>query len=268
MTGATTGTDDAQVLLTRREGAVEILQINRPAAYNALDREVMGAVTEAVERIRDDDDVRAVILTGSTRFFCAGADITAFDDLRAEPLLGSRRAAGGRIWTDLATLNTPVIAAVEGPALGGGFELALACDTIVAGRSARFALPEVSLGVIPGGGGTQRLVRAVGKARAMALLMTGDTIDAEKAERFGVVTEVVEDGCALDAALAMAERICRNSPLAVALAKDAGLAASEMSLAAGLEHEKRNFHIAVRSEDCREGQAAFLAKRAPHFTGR
>ena len=268
MTDTTTGSKDSQVLLTRREGAVEILQINRPAAYNALDRHVMEAITAAVDRIRDDEEVRAVVLTGSTRVFCAGADITAFDALRAEPLLGSRRAAGGRIWTDLATLNTPVIAAVEGLALGGGFELALACDTVVAGRSARFALPEVSLGVIPGGGGTQRLVHAVGKARAMALLLTGDTIDAEKAERFGVVTEVVEDGGALDAALALAERICRNSPLAVALAKDAGLAALEMPLTAGLEHEKRDFHIALQSEDCREGQAAFLAKRAPHFIGR
>ena len=181
-------------------------------------------------QLRDDDAVRAVIITGAEDVFCAGADITAFEVLRAAPLLGDRSATG---W-DFAALGRfpkPVIAAVEKVALGGGMELALACDIVIAGESAKFGVPEVKLGAIPGAGGTQRLVHAIGKSKAMALLLTGDFMDARKACDVGIVAEVTADGQALPTALAMACRIAANSPLAVALAKDAALASFETARA-------------------------------------
>jgi len=256
------------ILRATRDGAVALLELNRPRAKNALNEELLAALNEELAAIRHDDSVRAVVLSGAEGIFCAGADITAFDKLRSESLLGERKSAGGTIWTDLATFSKPVIAAVEGLALGGGCELALACDIVVAGRSAKFGVPEVKLGVIPGGGGTQRLIQAVGKSKALAMLLTGDFISAAKAETAGIVAEVTDDGESVAIALAMAQRIAKNSPLAVALAKDAALRALEISLSQGLEHEKRNFHIALNSSDCHEGQAAFLEKRTPHFTGR
>ncbi|MCM2393572.1 enoyl-CoA hydratase/isomerase family protein [Streptomyces albipurpureus] len=255
------------VLTVVRHGPVTVLEIDRPTAKNALNEAVMTGLTAELDRIRHDETVRAVVLTGAGGVFCAGADITAFNRMRAEALLGPRPTLGGSLWSDLATFPKPVVAAVEGLAFGGGFELALACDTVIAGTSAKFAVPEVRLGVIPGGGGTQRLVHALGKARAMALLLTGDTLPADEAAMAGVVSQVVPDGEALSRALKLAGRIARNSPLAVALAKDAALRAFETSLAQGLEHEKRNFHVAIHSADSREGERAFLDKRTPEFTG-
>lgn len=256
------------VLRSTRQGAVAVLELNRPSAKNSLNAELLAALQSELAALQNDDAVRAVVLTGTDGTFCAGADITAFDALRDQSLLGERPASGGDIWADLGTYRKPVIAAVEGLALGGGCELALACDIVIAGESAKFGVPEVKLGVIPGGGGTQRLVHAVGKAKAMAMLLTGDFVSARKACDDGIVAEIVTDGEALDHALKMAQRIARNSPLAVALAKDAALRVYETSLSQGLEHEKRNFDVAVRSSDCHEGQAAFLEKRAPEFTGR
>lgn len=255
-------------LLTSRDGAVVTLTINRPDAKNSLNRALLAGLNAQLAALRHDDSVRAVILTGAEGIFCAGADITAFDEIRADPLLGERAALGGTIWSDLSSFPKPVIAAVEGLALGGGLELALACDTVVAGESARFGVPEVKLGVIPGGGGTQRLIRAVGKAKAMALLLTGDFLDAGRACKAGIVAQVVPDGEALKAAQAMAARMAANSPLAVALAKDSALSSYELPLAQGLEREKRNFHVAIHSADSHEGQDAFLDKRKPQFTGR
>ncbi len=254
-------------VLVSREGAIVTLTLNRPRAKNSLNRAVFEGLRARLAQLRHDDAVRAVVLTGADGVFCAGADITAFEALRAESLLGERAAAGSGCWAELARFPKPVIAAVERLALGGGMELALACDIVIAGASARFAVPEVKLGAIPGAGGTQLLTRAIGKAKAMALLLTGDFIDARAACEAGIVAEVTADGQALQAALAMAGRIAANSPLAVALAKDAALCSFETSLASGLEHEKRNFFVALRSADNREGQEAFLSKRAPTFTG-
>ena len=255
-------------VLIGREGAVVTLTLNRPRAKNSLNRAVFDGLQAQLAQLRHDDSVRAVILTGAEGVFCAGADITAFDALRAESLLGERAAAGGAFWSELGRFPKPLIAAVEKLALGGGMELALACDIVIAGESARFGVPEVKLGVIPGAGGTQRLIRAVGKSKAMALLLTGDFIDARKACDAGIVAEVTAEGQALPTARAMADRIAANSPLAVALAKDAALCSFETPLAQGLEHEKRNFFVALRSADNLEGQEAFLNKRAPRFTGR
>ena len=261
-----TASDD--VVTVQRRGPVAILAINRPEAKNSLNSAVFDALAASLDAIRHDDAIRAVIITGQGDVFCAGADITSFDSFREEALLGRRARLGGSIWTDLANFSKPVIAAVEGLALGGGCELALACDIVVAGASSRFAVPEVRLGVIPGGGGTQRLISAIGKSKAMKLLLTGDTMAADSAHVAGLVAEVVPDGEALSRAVSMADRIAMNSPSAVALAKDAALRVFETSLSQGLEHEKRNFHIALRSADCREGQRAFLDKRTPDFTGK
>lgn len=255
-------------LLAERDGAILTLTINRPKAMNSLNGAVLRALGTQLAAARHDDTVLAVILTGSSGIFCAGADITAFDLIRAEPFFGARAPLGGTVWNDLASFPKPVIAAVEGLALGGGLELTLACDTAIAGQSARLGVPEVKLGAIPGGGGTQRLIHAIGKAKAMALLLTGDFISAERACEAGIVAEVVADGKALEAARAMAGRMAANSPLAVALAKDAALASLEMPLAQGLERERRNFHIAMHSADSLEGQQAFLEKRKPQFTGK
>ncbi|UTT51103.1 MULTISPECIES: enoyl-CoA hydratase-related protein [Rhodococcus] len=259
---------DNAPLRATRDGHLLILEINRPKARNSLNEAVLTALNTELAAARHDDDIRAIVLTGADGIFCAGADITNFDAIRDQPLLGDRAALGGTIWADLGRFPKPIIAAVEGLALGGGCELALACDIVIAGESAKFGVPEVKLGVIPGGGGTQRLVQAVGKSKAMALLLTGDFLPAQQACVAGIVAETVPDGTTLDAAVAMAQRIAANSPLAVGLAKDAALQALETSLTQGLEHEKRNFHVALQSTDSREGQAAFLAKRAPEFTGK
>jgi enoyl-CoA hydratase len=258
----------SRVLRTTRDGGVAILELNRPASKNSLNVELLEQMRRELVRLREDDDVRAVVVTGANGTFCAGADINGFDTLRNEALLGSGDGTGRSFWRELAGLPKPVIAAVEGLALGGGCELALACDIVIAAESAKFGVREVKLGVIPGAGGTQRLIRAVGKPKAMAMLLTGDFWSATRAEAAGLITEVVPDGAALKHARAMARRIAANSPLAVALAKDAALQAQEGSLAQGLQHEKRNFYIALRSDDCHEDRAAFLAKRTPQFTGR
>lgn len=258
----------AQVVRREDVGAVAVLRIHRPEAHNALNRKVFGELAAAVESCQEDESVRTVILTGSDRVFCAGADITAFDALRAEPILGSFVAAGGPAWAAIESFRKPLIAAVEGVAYGGGCELALACDIVIAGAGARFAVPEVRLGVIPGAGGTQRLIRAIGKAKAMAMLLSGDPMDAPAADAAGLVSAVVPAGQALAEALVLAERIAANSPLAVALAKDAARTAMETTLAQGLQHERRNFHVALRSEDCHEGQSAFLEKRTPEYNGK
>lgn len=256
------------VLLVADDGPIRTLAINRPAARNALNGAVFARLGDELARAERDPRIRALILTGSAGVFCAGADITALDTLRADPLVGPRPGSGGTVWAQLAACRVPVVAAIEGLAVGGGLELALACDLVVAGRSARFGVPEVRLGVIPGGGGTQRLIRAVGKARAMALLLTGGLIDAAAADRMGLLSDLVDDGTAQQAARDLARTIAGNSPLAVTLAKDAALAAFELPLAGGLEHEKRNFVVALDSDDSREGQQAFLDKRTPEFTGR
>lgn len=256
------------ILNIRREGPVVVLEFNRPDARNALNEELLTALGQALTDLQYDDSVRAVVLYGASGNFCAGADITAFDRIREDALIGPRKALGGTLWTVMGRYPKPLIAAVEGLAVGGGCELALACDIVIAAESAQFGVPEVKLGVIPGGGATQRLVSAVGKAKAMTMLLTGDFISATDARADGIVARVVPHGDALERALAMAGRIAANSPLAVSLAKDAALQALETSLSQGLEHEKRNFHLAIHSADSHEGEAAFLAKRTPHYTGK
>ncbi|MEN8674240.1 enoyl-CoA hydratase-related protein [Nocardioides sp.] len=254
--------------LVRREttGHVALLTLDRPEALNALSFDLMAQLTAALRDVDADPEVRAIVLTGSDRAFCAGADVSQIEAIEAGEVL-ARDGFAREPFDTLASLRTPLIAAVRGLALGGGCEIALACDLVVAGESARFGVPEVTLGVIPGAGGTQRLVHAIGKAKAMKMLLTGDSVTAEEACAAGLVAEVAPDDEALAAAIGIAERIARNSPRAVELAKDAARSAQDLPLQQGLALERRNFFLTIGSDDQREGVAAFLEKRRPQFTG-
>lgn len=261
-------TDDAHdvVVRTERTGHVALVTLDRPRALNALDAALSTQVTRALQDADSDPEVRAIVLTGSDRAFCAGADITQIEAVSPADVV-ARDGFGREPFGTLATLGTPVVAAVRGLALGGGCELVLACDIAVCGESARFGLPEVTLGVIPGAGGTQRLVHAVGKARAMRMLLTGEPISGRDAYEWGLVSDLVPDDEVVARAVDIAERIAANSPRAVRLAHDAARAAHDLPLHQGLALERRNFFLALGSDDQREGVAAFLEKRRPHFTG-
>lgn len=246
--------------------SVALVTIDRPEALNALDASVMAGLAAAFQRLDADPACRAIVLTGGgTRAFAAGADIKGMVD--ATP--ASIAAAGGfEHWATLAAVGLPVIAAVRGFALGGGCELALQCDLIVAGDDATFGQPEIQLGVIPGAGGTQRLTRAIGKARAMELILTGRSIDAREAERLGMVSLVVPSEEALDRALDLAARIAALPPLAVRVAKAMVKAAQEVPLDEGLRLERQVFFDLFATDDQHEGMTAFIEKRRPRWTGR
>jgi enoyl-CoA hydratase/carnithine racemase len=246
------------------EGAVGLCRIDRPEARNALSPEVMDELATAMEGFDADDDVPCIVIAGSDDVFASGADIKA---LRERTFQQSLTHPSARFWKRLAAIRTPTIAAVSGFALGGGCELALACDMIVASETAEFGQPEITLGIIPGGGGTQRLARVVGKQRAMELVLTGRRIDASEAESMGVVNAVVKKREWLDAALELARRIAKRPPIATRLAKQAVLAADETPMTAGLEMERRLYEQSMATEDRLEGMDAFLEKRKPKFRG-
>ncbi len=256
-----------EILLVERfaDAGTALVRLNRPKQLNALNGELMERLAEVLEELDHDDGVRAIVVTGNERAFAAGVDISEMAASGAiEMLLGSRVAQLDRI----RRVTKPVIAAVNGWALGGGCELAMTLDLIVAGESAKLGQPEVNLGVIPGAGGTQRLARAIGKSRAMAMVLTGEPITAAEAERCGLVARVVPDELVVEDALAMATTIAGKGPLAVRLAKEAINAAYETALTDGLALERRLFYLLFASEDQKEGMAAFLEKRAPQFRGR
>jgi enoyl-CoA hydratase/carnithine racemase len=246
-------------------GAVGLARLDRPDARNALSPELMEELVSLCERWDDDPEVRCIVIAGGDRWFAAGADIKAMATRSFQEVLTSPAA---RFWPRLAALRTPLVAAVSGYALGGGCELALACDMIVAAESAEFGQPEILLGIIPGGGGTQRLARVMGKQRAMELVLTGRRIGAQEAHELGLVTRLASDDGWLDAALELATTVAERPPLAVRLAKQAVLAAEETPLSAGLEHERRLYELAMATEDRVEGMTAFLEKRKPEFRGR
>ena len=247
------------------EGHVALCRLDRPEARNALSPEVMEELASAVEAFDADDRVRCIVIAGSDEVFASGADIGALRDRSFQESLVHPSAA---FWRRLAACRTPLVAAVSGGALGGGCELALLCDMIVASETAVFGQPEVTLGIIPGGGGTQRLARVAGKQRAMELVLTGRRIDAAEGARLGIVNEVHRKGEWLDAALELAGRVAERPPIAVRLAKQAILAAEETSLSAGLETERRLYELSMATEDRVEGMEAFLEKRKPEFRGR
>lgn len=254
-----------EFVLTEVEGPIGIVRINRPAVLNALNPSTIMEIGEALAEFDRDEAIRCLILTGNERAFAAGADIGQMADSSAIDILKDDDAAR---WARLRSLRKPLIAAVNGYALGGGCELALMCDLIVAGESAQFGQPEVKIGIIPGAGGTQRWARAVGKARAMEAVLIGEPVRAVDAERMGLVNRVVPDGACLDEAKRLARLIASRPPLAVRLAKEAVNQANEVGLSAGLELERKLFYLLFASDDKREGMKAFIEKRPPNFTGR
>jgi enoyl-CoA hydratase len=258
--------DEALVLVERQpESRTALVRLNRPKQLNALNGAVMDALCDALEELDRDDEVRAIVVTGNERAFAAGADIGEMASASAVEMLRSNRIGQ---WDRVRRVSKPVIAAVAGWCLGGGCELAMTLDLIVAGEGARFGQPEIKIGVIPGAGGTQRLARAIGKSKAMQMILTGEPISAAEAERAGLVARVVPDELVVEDALELAATIAKQSPLALRLAKEAVNAAYEMSLSDALTHERRLFYLLFASDDQKEGMAAFLEKRSPDFTGR
>ena len=262
-----TGGQPEPFVLVERDDArrVALLRLNRPRQLNALNGEVMDQLCDALETLDRDDAIRCVVVTGNERAFAAGADIAEMATATPIEMLRTNRIAQ---WDRVRRISTPVIAAVSGWCLGGGCELAMALDMIVAAESARFGQPEINLGVIPGAGGTQRLTRAIGKSRAMEMILTGEPIDAREALRLGLVSRVVPDELLVEDALALAASIATKAPLALRLAKEAVNIAYEMSLTDALAHERRLFYLLFASEDQKEGMAAFVEKRTPDFKGR
>jgi enoyl-CoA hydratase len=252
--------------LVEGHDGVALVSIDRPEVRNALNFALLADLADVLEALDADEDVRAVVLTGTGEAaFAAGADITELAEQTPE-----RLTAEGHFdaWERIAAVGVPVIAAVRGYALGGGCELAMSCDLIVAGEDARFGQPEIRIGVMPGAGGTQRLTRAVGQARAMELILTGRLFDAHEAYAAGLVSRVVPAAETVSAALDLATTIAGMPPLAVRAAKAAVRSAAELPLAEGLRRERAAFFDLFATADQREGMAAFMAKRTPTWTGR
>jgi len=252
-------------LRTEIRGRVGILTLDRPQALNALNLQLMGEITAAASTFDDDPGIGCIVITGSDKAFAAGADIREMQNLSYVEMHRSNWFAG---WDALGRVRTPVIAAVSGYALGGGCELAMMCDFILASDTAKFGQPEIKLGVIPGMGGSQRLTRLVGKAKAMEMCLTGRMIDAAEAERAGLVARIVPGGGLLDDAIATATTIAAMSAPIAMMVKQAVNVAYETTLAEGLRFERQVFHAAFATDDQKEGMAAFLEKRAPRFGNR
>jgi enoyl-CoA hydratase len=251
-----------QNILVETRGKVGLIRLNRPQALNALNRALMQDLTQALDAFEADPDIGCMVITGSDRAFAAGADIKEMADKTfADAFIGDFTAA----WDRAATVRKPVIAAVAGFALGGGCELAMQCDLIVAADNAKFGQPEIKLGVIPGIGGTQRFTRAVGKAKAMDLILTGRMMDAQEAERGGLVARIVPLASLVDEAVKVAETIASMSLPSVLAAKEAVNRSFETTLAEGVHFERRVFHSLFATADQKEGMAAFIAKRPPKF---
>ena len=258
--------DESPVLVERDEARrVALVRLNRPKQLNALNGPTMDALCEALEGLDRDEAVRVIVVTGNERAFAAGADIGEMSGASPIDMLRTNRIAQ---WDRVRKITKPVIAAVAGWCLGGGCELAMALDIIIAAESARFGQPEIKIGVMPGAGGTQRLPRAIGKSKAMEMILTGEPITAAEAERIGLVSRVVTDELLVEDALALAAEIAKRGPLALRLAKESVNAAFEMSLTDGLAHERRLFYLLFSSDDQKEGMTAFLEKRDPNFKGR
>ncbi|HSE80742.1 MAG TPA: enoyl-CoA hydratase-related protein [Gaiellaceae bacterium] len=253
------------VVLVEREPPIAVVRLNRPEALNALNDEVMGELVDALTQLDDDEEIRCVVLAGSERAFAAGADIGQMAAATAMEMYDARRIDR---WDAIRRVRTPLVAAVSGFCLGGGNELAMACDLIVASETAQFGQPETGLGIIPGAGGTQRLTRAVGKAKAMDVILSGRFLDAVEAERAGLVARVVAKEAWLEEAKAVARAIASKGPVAQRLAKESVNRAFESTLETGLNYERKALYLAFASDDAREGLTAFTDKRKPEFRGR
>lgn len=256
--------EEPRVITSCPRPHVLVVTLNRPARRNALDNALIGALGALLQEAASDPATRCVVLTGGDRFFAAGADVSEMQVRGFEALDNPARRAA---WRAVERFPKPLIAAVEGYAFGGGHELVMLADIVVAGCSARFAQPEVNLGILPGDGATQRLTRIVGKPLAMRMILTGEPIDAETARAAGLVSDIVEDGQVMARALELAQAIAAKPPLATCLAKEAVLAAYDTVLAAGLDAERAAIRQAFTTADQREGMAAFAERRQPVFTG-
>ena len=256
----------SRLLLDHPVEGVALVTLNRPEVLNALDYTTLGELADCLEELDSDELVRCVVVTGAgDRAFAAGADIKEMAD--ATPVTLSTANNFAR-WERLKRVRVPIIAAVKGFALGGGCELAMACDMVVAADDATFGQPEIKIGIMPGAGGTQRLTRALGKARAMEMILTGRNLTAREAYEHGLVSRIVAREEVLSAALSLASEIAALPPLAVRAAKESVNRAYELSLEAGLEFERRNFFMLFASDDQKEGMAAFIEKRKPTWKGR
>jgi enoyl-CoA hydratase len=255
-----------QNILVETRGAVGLITLTRPKALNALCDALVREMGTALDGFEADDKIGAVVVTGSDKAFAAGADIKEMSGRSyMDVYLGDFITVG---WERVTTCRKPIVAAVAGYALGGGCELAMMCDTIIAADTAKFGQPEITLGIIPGAGGTQRLTRFVGKAKAMDMVLTGRMMDAAEAERSGLVSRVVPAATLLDEAVAVATRIAELSRPAVMIAKEAVNRAYETTLSEGVRFERRVFHSLFATEDQKEGMAAFVEKRKPRFKNR
>lgn len=244
---------------------VALIQLNRPKELNALNLQLMGELRDALKELDENDEVRAIIITGNERAFAAGADIKQMAGKTAIDMLNVDQFS---TWDQIRKTKKPIIAAVSGFALGGGCELAMTCDMIVASETAQFGQPEIKIGVMPGAGGTQRLTKAIGKAKAMEMVLTGKFISADEAEKHGLINRVVPVELYLDEAFKLAADVAQMSPVAAKLAKESVNRSFETHLDEGLHFERKNFYLCFASEDQTEGMNAFVEKRKPEFKGR
>jgi len=254
-----------EMILTETHGRVGLITLNRPQAMNALNNQLMRELMDALEAFDKNDDVDVMVITGNEKAFAAGADIKEMADQSIQQMMDRDHVA---VFGRIRTIRKPVIAAVSGWALGGGCEIALSCDMIVASETAKFGQPEIIIGVIPGAGGTQRLTRAVGKAIAMEMILNNRTLTAQEAYQFGMVNRVVPVEAYLDEALKLAEEIASRAPIAVRAAKKMINQAFERTLADGLAEEKQTFYNLFATEDQKEGMQAFVEKRKPEWKGK
>ncbi|MEK6594347.1 MAG: enoyl-CoA hydratase-related protein [Pseudomonadota bacterium] len=253
------------VLLEHPAAGIALVRINRPEARNALNIEVRRLLARHLTELGDDEATRCIVLTGNEKSFAAGADIK---EMAGAGTIEMLQRGTHKLWRAISACPKPVIAAVNGFALGGGCELAMTCDIIIAGESAKFGQPEVKIGIIPGGGGTQRFTRAVGKYKAMRYVLTGDLFSAREAFDMGLVSEIAPDAEVEQRALAMAQQIADLSPLAIQQAKESVLRGLDASLETGLALETKAIQILFSSQDQKEGMAAFIEKRKPRFQGK
>lgn len=252
-------------LIVTRHGRVLHLTLNRPAARNALNNALLGELATTLEAAAADSEIAVCVISGNLRFFAAGADL---NEMAEKDLAATLNDVRPQLWARINAFSKPLIAAVNGYALGAGCELALLCDVVIAGENARFGLPEITLGIMPGAGGTQRLIRCIGKSLASKMVLTGESITARQALAAGLVSDVYPEALTLEYALQQAALMARHSPLALQAAKQALRQSQEVALQAGLAQERQLFTLLAATDDRREGIDAFLQKRTPEFKGR